>query len=109
MIYELFYLWDELDLLDIKLHELDDVIDKFVFMEFPTSLLQKPQPLHFQENKDRFTKFEHKIIHLISDEDPRGLTGYGLYANRINRLGKWVQDNASPEDIIIFSDYKYII
>lgn len=65
VIYECFYFWDELDLLDVKLHELDGLVDKFVVLEFPTSLTHKPQPLLYEENKERFSKFHDKIIHIV--------------------------------------------
>lgn len=43
MIYECFYFWDELDILDAKLHESNGVVDKYVLLEFPTSLRHIPQ------------------------------------------------------------------
>lgn len=35
MVYDYIYFHDELDLLDARLHELNDVVDKFIIVEHP--------------------------------------------------------------------------
>lgn len=56
---------DELDILDIRLHTLDPVVERFVIVESDKTHSGRPKPLHFQENRSRFQKFEHKISHLV--------------------------------------------
>lgn len=58
-----FPFFDELDLLDIRLHELKDVVDVFVLVECPFTFTGIKKPLHFQNNKSRFRDFN--IIHKV--------------------------------------------
>lgn len=102
MIYECFYFWDELDLLDVKLHELSGVVDKFVLLEFPTSLRHISQPLQYEANKERYKEFEDKIIHIIGPDDNRQFNGLDLLFRRHRHYLDGLQ-NCSPDDIIILS------
>ena len=69
--YDCFPFFNELDLLEIRLNELDSVVDRFVLAEAPFTHSGKPKPLYFQENKSRFEKFLPKITHLIVEDFPR--------------------------------------
>lgn len=70
MIYDCFPFFNELDLLEIRLNELDPVVDKFVLVEATRTFQKKSKPLYFEENKERFKKFEDKIIHIVIDKFP---------------------------------------
>jgi beta-1,4-mannosyl-glycoprotein beta-1,4-N-acetylglucosaminyltransferase len=52
------------------LHEPADVVDRFVLVEATQTYTNKPKPLHYQENRARFSEFHDKIIHLIVDDLP---------------------------------------
>ena len=67
MIIDCFPFFNELDLLEIRLNELYDVVDVFVLSEATLTFTGKYKPLYFDENKDRFKKFEDKIYHVIID------------------------------------------
>jgi beta-1,4-mannosyl-glycoprotein beta-1,4-N-acetylglucosaminyltransferase len=56
---------DELDLLEIRLNILYDFVEKFVIVESDKTHSGKPKELFFQKNKNRFEKFQSKIIHLV--------------------------------------------
>jgi beta-1,4-mannosyl-glycoprotein beta-1,4-N-acetylglucosaminyltransferase len=74
MIYDCFTFFDELDLLEVRLNELSDVVDRFVLVEATQTFQGDPKPLHFQMNRSRFAAFEDKIIHVIvefPDELPK--------------------------------------
>lgn len=60
--------YNELDLLEIRLNELHEVVDKFVIVEATRSHQNKPKELYFEANKSRYSKFLNKIIHVIVDE-----------------------------------------
>ena len=67
-IYDCFIFFNELDLLELRLNILDPYVDHFVFCEASVTHSVKPKPFIFEENKERFYRFLHKIIHLkISD------------------------------------------
>lgn len=55
---------DELDLLEIRLHTLDPVIERFVIVESNTTHSGKPKNYNFLQNQDRFAKFLNKIYYI---------------------------------------------
>jgi beta-1,4-mannosyl-glycoprotein beta-1,4-N-acetylglucosaminyltransferase len=57
----------ELDLLEIRLNELDDVVDRFVIVESPTTHLGQPKSINFNIEDTRFNKFKDKITHFITE------------------------------------------
>src|SRR5258708_1194458 len=67
MIVDTFPFWSELEVLDIRLHELDPVVDRFVLVEATQDFRGNPKPLYFEENKSSFKKFLPKIKHFIID------------------------------------------
>jgi len=70
-IYDIFTFFNELDLLEIRLNVLDDYVDYFVIIEATETFSGYPKPLYYAENKSRFKKWEHKIIHYIVDAVPK--------------------------------------
>ena len=78
------YLSNELDLLDLRLHELNDIVDKIIIVEYPFDYGRRPAIMHYNENKERFKEFEHKIIHVIDDNDYQHSTGITLMWQRKN-------------------------
>ena len=73
-IYDCFTFFNELDLLEIRLNELKDVVDYFVLIEGENTFQGNPKELFFDENKERFSEFLDKIIHVVipSSELPAG-------------------------------------
>ena len=65
-----------MDLLDLRLNILNDVVDYFVLTESPFTVSGNEKPLFYQENKDRFGKFNDKIIHNITEEIPNDFIQY---------------------------------
>lgn len=65
MIYDCFTFNNELDLLELRLNELNDVVDKHVLVESTQTFSGHAKPLHYELNKKRFKKFAHKIIHIL--------------------------------------------
>lgn len=68
MIYDTFIFFNELDLLEIRLNELDKIVDKFVLVESPTTFSGVRKPLYFQLNKNRYSKFLSKINHIVVED-----------------------------------------
>lgn len=66
-IYDCFTFYNELDLLEIRLNELYEVVDKFVIVEANRSHQNKPKEYLFLANKDRYLKFLDKIIYVSVD------------------------------------------
>lgn len=70
-IYDIFTFFNELDLLEIRLNILDAHVDYFVIVEATETFSGQSKPLYYAENKARFKKWEHKIIHYIVDKTPK--------------------------------------
>lgn len=70
-VYDVFTFLNEFDLLEIRLEMLNDHVDYFVIIECVETFSGKAKPLHYEENKHRFEKFHHKIIHHITYDPPK--------------------------------------
>ena len=73
-VFDSFIFFNELDLLEMRLNILNDVVDHFVLTESPFTVSGNEKPLYYQENKDRFGKFNDKIVHHITEEIPNDFT-----------------------------------
>lgn len=130
MIYDCFTFFNELDILELRLGELYDKVDKFVLVESTQTFTQKEKPLYFKENKQRYKKYLDKIIHIIVDDfsdipNVKDLAAYNesihakalLDANPLVWGREFHQRNkimdglktCQPEDIIIVSDVDEIL
>ena len=69
-VFDSIIFFNELELLEMRLNILDDVVDHFVLTESPFTVSGNEKPLYYQENKDRFAKFNDKITHHITEEIP---------------------------------------
>ena len=66
-IYDCFIFYNELELLELRLNELDDIVDYFVIIEATETFQGQTKPLYFEQKKEEFSEFEDKIIHHIVD------------------------------------------
>ncbi|OJJ14618.1 hypothetical protein BKI52_42060 [marine bacterium AO1-C] len=109
MVYDCFPFFNELDLLEIRLNELNDVVDKFVLVEATRTFQKKPKPLHYEENKARFAPFADKIIHVVVDHYPNFFSKFRVpksmdYDNHQKEQILQGLTNCQPDDVIIISD-----
>ncbi len=65
MVLDAFTFFNELDLLELRFDILGDHVDKFILVESHQTFSGKPKPLYYLENKERFAKWNDKIIHII--------------------------------------------
>lgn len=107
-IYDCFIFFNELELLEIRLNELYDHVDKFVLVESRETFRGNIKPLYFEENKHRFEKFLDKIIHVVVEDRlnvPSAWDREDFQRNQIMRGLKQCDDN----DVIFISDVDEII
>jgi beta-1,4-mannosyl-glycoprotein beta-1,4-N-acetylglucosaminyltransferase len=118
MIYDCFTFFNELDLLEIRLHELNEIVDRFVLVEANRTFQGEPKPYYFKENANKFSQFTDKIIYVaieIHDCDLRShIRTYAVNATWAREYYQRDQisrglSNASPDDLIIVSDVDEII
>lgn len=102
MIYDCFQFFNELDMLNIRLHVMDSVVDKFVISEATETFSGLKKPLYYEENKELFAKFADKIIHVVVDDTPQGGT-HERDTFQKNAVTRGLA-GCTDEDIIIFSD-----
>ena len=53
----------EVDLLEIRMNELDSVVDKFFIIESNATFTGLSKETYFAKNRQRFSKFEEKIVY----------------------------------------------
>jgi len=76
MIIDAFPVNDEMDILELRLGQLDEVVDHFVIVETSRTFSGMPKPYYYQENKERFAKWNHKILHTAIDLPAEGAWFY---------------------------------
>ena len=85
-VFDTFLFFNELDLLELRLNTLDAVVDYFVITEAKVTFSGKPKPLFYHENRNRFKKFENKIIYNLIEHTPIDFDTYifpnKFYTNR---------------------------
>ena len=62
MIVDAFMFGDELELLELRLGQLDKITDRFIIIETAETFQRQVKPLYYQENKERFEKWNNKIV-----------------------------------------------
>lgn len=102
MIYDCFIFFDELDLLDLRLHYLNPAVDRFVLVESTKTFSLKDKPLIFKEHKNMFSEFLPKIEHVIV-EDLFSSNPWDNEKKQRNSIMRGLT-KCSGEDVIIFSD-----
>ena len=101
-IYDCFPFFNELDLLEIRLNEMNEIVDYFVIVESEKTHQNEIKKLFYLENSDdyRFSKFKDKIIHVtIKSEEFTSDTWYNerlQFSSILRGL-----TNAEPEDFVI--------
>jgi beta-1,4-mannosyl-glycoprotein beta-1,4-N-acetylglucosaminyltransferase len=71
-IVDCFSFFDELEMLSFRLKELNEVVDYFVLVESALSHSGKVKELIYQNNKHLFEEYNHKIVHMLVDDVPKG-------------------------------------
>jgi beta-1,4-mannosyl-glycoprotein beta-1,4-N-acetylglucosaminyltransferase len=105
-IIDCFIFYNELDMLELRLEELNDVVDYFVLVESIKTFANNDKELYFENNKDRFSKFLNKIIHIIVKYNiPQTSNAWDIesYQRRCIDIGI-KQLDLQNDDIVIISD-----
>jgi beta-1,4-mannosyl-glycoprotein beta-1,4-N-acetylglucosaminyltransferase len=69
-VVDCFTFYNEIQLLTYRLAILDDVVDYFVIVEATHTFAGYEKELYFEKNKELFSKYLHKIIHIVVDDIP---------------------------------------
>ncbi len=71
MVIDVFPFFNEIEILQIRLHELDRYVDKFIIVESTVTFSGQPKRLLFAENSHLFQPFLHKITHVVAPPTKR--------------------------------------
>jgi beta-1,4-mannosyl-glycoprotein beta-1,4-N-acetylglucosaminyltransferase len=107
-VHDCFIFFNELDLLEIRLNELDGVVDKFVLCESPYNFRGQTKPLYFHENRERFARFLPKIVHVVVEDIPLGgrQTSHDYFIKERFQRNAVIRGlaGADPDDFVILCD-----
>jgi beta-1,4-mannosyl-glycoprotein beta-1,4-N-acetylglucosaminyltransferase len=103
-IYDVFPFFNELDLLEIRLNHLAPYVDYFVITEATMTHAGNAKPLYFHENRDRFSKFEGKIIHQVVDDFPSSLNTFERDWFQRNEVKAVLASHLNDDDVLIYGD-----
>ena len=116
MLYDCFTFYNELDLLEVRLHEHNAAVDRFVLVEARQTFQGVPKDLVFEKNKQRFAPFLDKIIHVIIDFPEHIALNYYKNSNAAWNREFFQRDAmaqglaaAQPNDLIMVSDVDEIV
>ena len=103
MIYDCFLFFDELDLLELRLHILSDTVDRFVLVESSRTFSGQPKPLIYQTNRERFAAYNDRIIHVVVGNQPE-LENPWAFENHQRNAILWGLTACQDDDVILISD-----
>ena len=111
-VYDCFAFNDDLIQLDIRLHELSDVVDKFVIVECNKTYRGKDKPLYFNENKHLFKDHLDQIVHVVVTDAPevniegrkkeRQFCNFSIEVHQANCIMRGLE-GCKDDDIILLS------
>ncbi len=104
-IFDTFTFFNELDLLELRFNILDPYVDFFILVESHQTFSGLSKPLYYEENKERFTKWNDKIIHIVVPN--MEVTDGNLFKRHYlcyEAIEMALMDRGEPEDIAFCSD-----
>lgn len=108
-----FIFYNELDMLQLRLKEMNDEVDYFILVESTKTFTNKPKELYYENNKKQFVEYENKIIHITVENMPDGesySSNWDREAHQRNSIKIGIDKlNLKDEDIIFISDVDEII
>jgi len=72
-VWDGFMFFNEFDVLELRLKELSDVVDRFIIVESPWTHQGKPKELLFHSNRERFSAFADQIVHVVAPQRCNGV------------------------------------
>lgn len=102
-VYDCFTFFNELDLLEIRLHELYNVVDWFVIAEANMSHSGNPKEYVLESNWERFSQFHNKIRYLKIDDFPKTNNSWVREKFQRDSILRGLTD-LNPDDLVIVSD-----
>lgn len=103
MIFDGFMFSNEFELLELRLQELFEVVDRFVVVEATRTHQGHEKPLLFAEHRERFRPYMDKIVHVVVDDMPPHDGPWTLEFFQRNAIMRGLYA-ASDDDFVIVGD-----
>jgi hypothetical protein len=106
-VIDYFPFFDELDMLEARLTELDGVVDRFVAVEATTTHRGEPKPAYLELHASRFARFSDRLVRLVVEppdtDDPWVRERY-----QRDQAASALAD-AEPDDLVLSCDVDEIV
>jgi hypothetical protein len=104
-IYDCFTFYNEFDLLELRLRELYNHVDRFVLVEADRTFQNKEKPLYFRDQfgDPRWDEFRDKILVGPITNMPEAADTWGRERHQRDSITRFVS-SAEPDDIIMIGD-----
>lgn len=105
MLIDGFMFYNEFDVLELRLELLDRYVDRFILVEAELNHKGDPKELFFQNNKERYAKWLHKITHIVvtAEESPKDRNCWSREKYQRDCVLRGLTD-VDPSAIIMISD-----
>jgi beta-1,4-mannosyl-glycoprotein beta-1,4-N-acetylglucosaminyltransferase len=105
MLVDAFMFYNEFDVLELRLELLDSYVDLFVLVEAEVNHIGGPKPLFFEQNKERYARWAHKIRHVImtKEEAPTDKNPWSREKYQRACITRGIED-VPDESIVMISD-----
>ena len=104
-IIDSFIFYNELAMLEYRLHLLYPIVDHFVLVESTKTFMGTPKELFFQLNRQRFERFLDKILHVVVDDMPESENPWVREEHQRNAIDRGLQSlSLEPTDLVMVSD-----
>jgi beta-1,4-mannosyl-glycoprotein beta-1,4-N-acetylglucosaminyltransferase len=105
-IYDCFNFFNELDILELRFNILNDFVDHFVIVESNVTHSGDSKPFYYEENKDRFSKFNHKVIHYKVFDTPVNFVNLPDTQDvEVKRIHSFIESQTNRFNRITQTDY----
>jgi len=109
MIYDGFMFFNEFELLELRLNELWDLVDRFILVEMNVTHAGKPKPMWFRAaippvGPWRFSRFMEKIVYIGVTDCPDTKVTWDREIFQRNAILRGIPPDAKRSDQVIISD-----
>jgi len=98
-----FVFYNEIKMLQYRLEVLYPFVDQFIICESTLTFSGKPKELYYENNKELFSKYQDKIVHVIVDDTPETKDAWDRERHQRRCISRGFK-NLADYDIISLAD-----
>jgi len=107
MLIDCFLFVNEFEVLEIRLHEMSPMVDKFVIVEAEETFSGIEKPLQFKKNKAKFEQFMSKIIYIVPPKTSSRINSWDRQMYQRDYAMKAI--TCADNDLILIGDVDEIV